>query len=74
MKFNAEELKQFKKDLDASLKELSNKYNIDITLGKIAVIDDMFSIRLNADHFLRRILNSILSKHLHQCLRSQQRS
>jgi len=50
MKFNAEELKQFKKDLDASLKELSNKYNIDITLGKIAVIDDMFSIRLNAEH------------------------
>jgi len=50
MKFNAEELKQFKRDLDASLQELSNKYNIDITLGKIAVVDDMFSIRLNAEH------------------------
>ena len=52
MKFNNEELKQFKKDLAASLKELSDKYNIDITLGKIAVVDDMFSIRMNAEHRL----------------------
>ena len=50
MKFNDEELKQFKRDLGASLQELSKKYKIDITIGKINVIDDMFTVRLSAEH------------------------
>lgn len=54
MKFNVEELKQFRKDLDQTLKALSEKYEIDITLGKIQVIDDMFSIRLNAEHSIKK--------------------
>lgn len=54
MKFNVEELKQFRKDLDQTLKALAEKYEIDITLGKIQVIDDMFSIRLNAEHSVKK--------------------
>lgn len=54
MKFNVEELKQFRKELDQTLKQLADKYEIDITLGKIQVIDDMFSIRLNAEHTVKK--------------------
>ncbi len=50
MKFNTEELKLFKKDLEASLQELSKKYKIDISIGKISVVDDMFTVRLSAEH------------------------
>ena len=52
MKFNDEELKAFKRDLEASLKGLSEKYKIDFQIGKISVVDEMFSLRLTAEHKL----------------------
>ncbi len=62
MKFNVEELKQFRKELDQTLKALANKYEIDITLGKIQVIDDMFSLRLNAEHAIKKPISKEATK------------
>lgn len=50
MKFNDEELNQFKEDLKEEVKLLEKKYQIKISLGNILSDETFFSLRITAEH------------------------
>lgn len=50
MKFNDEELKQFRADFEEEIQFLEKKYAIKITLGKIINDETFFSARITAEH------------------------